>query len=300
MKGLTKEVQIALVAIVGVVILFFGLQFLKGLSFFTTEDTYYVEFDNTSGLTVTSAILANGYKVGSVSDIKFGYGSGEKTVVTINVNNKMVIPQGTTAEIESDMLGNTTINLSLGDDATARIMPGDTLTGSKKSGMLGKVGEMVPQIEKMLPKLDSIMGSLNTLLADPALANSLHNVEGITANLTRTTRELNTLMATVNKDLPELMTHTTNTMANAERMTTNMAEIDFASTMKKVDATLNNVHLMTESLNNKQGSLGLLMHDPGLYNNLTSTMASADSLLRDLKAHPKRYVHFSLFGKKEK
>ena len=90
------------------------------------------------------------------------------------------------------------------------------------------------------------------------------------------------------------------TMANAETLTSNLATIDVAGTMAKVDATLSNVQELTNALNNKEGSLGLLMHDPGLYNNLNATMAHADSLVIDLKSHPKRYVHFSVFGKKDK
>ena len=89
-------------------------------------------------------------------------------------------------------------------------------------------------------------------------------------------------------------------MTNAETVTSNLAAIDVAGTMAKVDATLANVEKLTTTLNSKEGTVGLLLHDPGLYNNMTSTMESADSLLMDLKAHPKRYVHFSIFGKKDK
>ncbi len=300
MKGFSKELQIALVAIIGVVILFFGLQFLKGIDSLSESNTYHIEFDDIKGLSSSSAIFVSGYKVGSVHNIDFGYGNGKKTVVSVGVDKEMRIPKGTTAEIESDMLGNTTINLILGENIADLTSPGDTLQGNKNAGMLGKVGAMVPQIEKMMPKLDSILGSLNTLLADPALANSLHNVEGITTNLTQTTRELNTLMASVNKDLPSLMEHTKNTMAHADTITTQLASLDLVATFESVYATLSNVQAMTESLCKGEGSLGLLLNDDALYNNLSSTMASADSLLRDLKANPKRYVHFSLFGKKAK
>ncbi len=300
MKHITKEVQIACVAITGIVILFFGLQFLKGLSIFTSEHTYYVEFEDISGLTTSAPVYANGYQIGGVKAIAFNYGSEESIVAAISVDKNMRIPKGTKAKIDSDMLGNIKVNLVLGDDRTTLVSPGDTLSGSKDAGTLDKVGAMVPTIEKMLPKLDSIMGSLNALLADPALSNSLHNVETLTGDLTRTTKELNTLMGTLNKDMPTLMKHTTSTMANADKMSSNLADVDFASTISKVDATLANVEAITESLNNKRGTLGLMIHDPGLYNNLNATMSSADSLLRDLKSHPKRYVHFSLFGKKDK
>ncbi len=299
MKHFTQEIKIALVAIAGVVILFFGLQFLKGLSIFSTEDTYYIEFDDVSGLSSSSAILADGYKVGTVKSITFGYGTGVKSIAKIGIDQQMRIPKGSTAEIKSDMLGNTTVNLLLANNPRERVEAGDTISGQRNAGMLAKAGELIPQVEKIMPKLDSILGSLNTLLADPALANSLHNVEGITTNLSKATGDLKTMMATVNKELPELMAHTSNTMKNTDKMTSELAQVDLKATADKLDATLSNVHKLTEALQSKDGTLGLLLNDTELYNNLASTMASADSLLRDLKAHPKRYVHFSVFGKKD-
>ena len=173
--------------------------------------------------------------------------------------------------------------------------------------MMGKVAALVPTIEKMLPKMDSILTSVNALMADPALAQSLHNVRDITQNLTTTTRDLNTLMATVNGRMPGIMNKADaalakagTTLDNTSTLTANLAAVDVAGTMQQVNNTLANVQQITEKLNSKQGTLGLLMNDPALYNNLNATMISADSLLTNLKAHPKRYVHFSLFGKKDK
>ena len=107
-------------------------------------------------------------------------------------------------------------------------------------------------------------------------------------------------MAQLNHDVPGMMTKANNVLDNTEQLTGNLNQIDLAATMAKVDATLDNVHQMTVALNSDKGTLGLLMNDRSLYNNLTATAASADSLLTDLKAHPKRYVHFSIFGKKDK
>ena len=152
----------------------------------------------------------------------------------------------------------------------------------------------------MLPKLDSILGSLNTLLADPALAQSLHNVQTITGNLTTSTAELNKLMASLNKGVPVMMAKADGVLDNTNKLTSNLAALDIQTTMRQVDQTINNVQELTAKLNSNNGTLGLLMNDASLYNNLNSTMCSADSLLTNLRQHPKRYVHFSLFGKKDK
>ena len=144
------------------------------------------------------------------------------------------------------------------------------------------------------------MASVNALLADPALSHSLHNIEGITAGLSTTAAELNTLTVSLNRQLPSIMGKADGVMANADTLTRNLNDLDLAATMAKVDQTLKNVEQMTAKLNSNEGTLGLLMRDPGLYNNLNATMMHADSLMIDLKSHPKRYVHFSVFGKKDK
>ncbi len=300
MKFFNREVQIALVAIVGVVVLFFGLQFLKGLSLFSDEDVYYVSFDDISGLSASSAVYADGYKVGVVKDIVYDYGRRGNIVAEIGLDKNLRLPKGSTAEIESDMLGNVKINLMLANNPVERVAVGDTIRGGKASGMLGKAADMIPTIERMLPKLDSIMARLNVLLADPAVENSLHNVDEITSNLTTTTAQLNTLVAGLNKRVPGMMAKADGILDNTGRLTKNLSELDVAATMARVDATLENVRQMTDKLNSNEGTLGLLMRDPSLYNNLNSTVKSADSLMIDLRQHPKRYVHFSVFGRKDK
>lgn len=300
MKYFTKEVQIALVAIIGIVILFFGLKFLKGLSVFSTADTYYAEFYDISGLTKSCPIYANGFQVGSVSGIDYDYAKQGHIKAALDLDKAMHLPVGTRAEIESDLMGNVKVNLVMPSEAEGNVAVGGTISGGKALGALGKAGDMMPQIERMLPKLDSIMASLNAILADPAIKNTLHNADKISGDLTETTRQLNALMAEVNGKMPALMDKADATLDNASKVAKNLSDLDVAATLAKVDATLDNVHEMTEKLNSNEGTLGLLMRDPGLYDNITATMRDADSLVIDLKAHPKRYVHFSLFGRKDK
>jgi phospholipid/cholesterol/gamma-HCH transport system substrate-binding protein len=155
----------------------------------------------------------------------------------------------------------------------------------------------MPKVEQLLPKMDSILSSLNKLLADPALTQTLHNAEQITANLNVTTHELNKLMK---NELPTITGNLTSISENINTITTNLKEVDYASTMKRIDSTLANIQTLTNKLNSKDNTIGLLFNDPTLYQNLSATTANASSLLEDLKAHPKRYVHFSIFGKKDK
>lgn len=297
---ITKEIKIALVAIVSIVLLFFGMNFLKGMTLFSSGNSYYITFKDISGLSSSSPIFANGYRVGVVKDVSFDYENNGDVVVEFMVDDDLQIPRGSTAEIVSDLMGNVKMNLLLADNPRDFVAMGDTIMGVINSGMLGKAKDMIPVIEKMLPKLDSILVNINMLLSDPNIGRTLGNVQKTTENLTVTTQQLNALMANVNKDVPGLMGKASGLLDNANNLTANLAAVDVASTVAKVDQTLANVQQLTSKLNNNKGTLGLLMNDETLYNNLTNTVLSADSLLINLREHPKRYVHFSLFGKKDK
>ena len=300
MKFFTKEVKIAIVTIIGIVVLFYGLQFLKGLSVFANDDNYYVKFTDVSGVSASTPVYANGYKVGVVESVVFDYSARGNIVAVMGLDKKMRLPRGSRAEISSDLLGNIKINLLLGDDPINMIEKGDTIPGSAEMGMMGKIGKLMPTIEAMMPKLDSILTSLNMLLADPALAQTLHNVEGMTSNLNATSSELRTLSASLNREMPQMMQKANGVLDNTQQLTGNLAAIDVASMTASINQTLANVNEMTSKLNSNEGTLGLLMRDASLYNHLNATVVSADSLLVDLKAHPKRYVHFSIFGSKTK
>lgn len=297
---LTKEIKIALVAIVGILIMYFGINFLKGMNLFSTNNAYYMTFDDIQGLGASTPIYADGYKVGTVDGLEYDYKENGPIKVKVDIIKDLRIPQGSKAEIVKDLMGNLQVNLLLANNPRERVEPGGIIPGAVNGGMMDKAASLVPVVEKMLPKLDSILTSVNALLADPALAASLHNVETITSNLTVSTRELNTLMAGLNKQVPGMIGKANGVLDNTNRLTANLASLDVQGTLNKVNQTLESAHQFTEKLNSNQGSLGLLMNDTKLYDNLTSTMSHADSLVIDLKAHPKRYVHFSVFGRKDK
>ena len=296
----SKEIKIALVAIVGILVLFFGMKFLKGVQFFSNDHVYYVSFSDISGLSTSSPIYANGFKVGSVKSIDYDYDKPGEIIAAVGLDKKLQVPNGSRAEIESDLLGNVRVNLLLGEASSGIIPVGGKIPGEIYSGALNKAAQMIPQIEKILPKLDSILTNLNTLTADPAIAQSLHNVQHITNDLTTTTAQLNNLLASLNKEVPGMITRANTVLDQSGQLATNLAAVNVEATMSKVEQTLENLHQFTDKLNNNSGSLGLLMNDKSLYNNLNSTIAHADSLMVNIREHPKRYVHFSVFGKKDK
>lgn len=293
-----KEFTIGIAAIAALLILFIGINYLKGINMFKSESYYYVDYTNVNGLALSSPVYTNGFKVGLVRDIQYNFNKPGHIIVGIEMDDNIKIPQGSKAELITEMLGTVKMNLIMNYDEENTIAPGDTIEGYANNGIMAKAEEeLLPQMEKMMPKLDSILSSLNKILADPALGNTIKNAEKLTASLSQTSNHLEKLMS---NDIPALTSNVTTITEDLKVISGNLKGIDYAETFNKIDQTLKNVYALTDKLNNKDNTIGLLLNDPELYNNLNATSANAASLLKDLQEHPKRYVHFSLFGKKDK
>lgn len=292
-----KEVKIGLAGVAALMILFFGIKFLKGANLFSSSSTYYIRFSNAKALSKNSTVYADGYNVGTVSDIIYDYDHPGQVLVEISTARDLRIPRGSSASLDEAMLGGCTLNMLLATNPREAYQPGDTILGSDAGGLMAKAADLMPKVDQVLARVDTLLATLNTLAADPNLPLILQNAQAITANLNESSVELKRLLA---HDVPA-MTHTFNQAGeNVVTLTQNLNNLDLQATMDSVNCTIGNVNRMVSQMQSSEGTLGLLMKDPGLYNNLNHTVQSADSLLTDLKAHPKRYVHFSAFGKKEK
>ncbi|TWV15573.1 MCE family protein [Bacteroidaceae bacterium HV4-6-C5C] len=297
MKYLTKEVKIGIAGIIALFVLIYGINYLKGIYLFKPSNYYYVKFENINGLTKSSPVFADGYRVGIVRNLYYDYSQTRKVIAEIDVDPELRIPFGSTAELASELMGTVKMNLLLANNPRQKYEPGDTLQGNLNNGMMDKVNAMMPQVEKMLPKLDSILASLNTILSDPAIPTTLHSMQRSMADMEVTSRQLRSLMST---DVPQFTKKMNVIGDNFVTVSNNLKEVDYKATFAKIDSTLANVKMITDNLNRKDNTIGLLLNDPSLYQNLNATTINAASLLEDLKTNPKRYVHFSLFGKKNK
>lgn len=296
MKFLTREVKIGLTGIIALAALFVGLNFLKGINLFKSSNSYYIEFADIKGLAKSGPVFANGYRIGVVHNIEYNYQNPGHVVVEISVDDNMRLPKGTEAKLVTAMLGGCDLHLTLPTQAQESYAPGDTLKGTDSDGLMDKAEAMLPQVEQIVSKVDTLISTLNTLAANPNLAAIMSNANEITANLSASSRQLNALLR---NDMPQLTGKMNRIGDNVVTLTDNLNQLDLQGTLAKVDTTLNYVQLMTEKMNRKDNTLGLLLNDSTLYNNLSNTAGSANNLLIDLKEHPKRYVHFSLFGRKE-
>lgn len=298
MKYFTKEVRIGLAGLVALFMLIYGINYLKGINMFKPSSYYYVEYTNINGLAKSSPVFADGFRVGIVRDIYYNYNSPGHVTVEVELDTDMRIPKGSTAELVTEMLGTVKMNILLANNPRERYQVGDTIPGTLNNGIMEAVTQtLMPQMEKMLPRLDSILVSLNQILGDPNIPGTLKSVRGTAANLEVATAQLNVLLK---KDVPQLTGKLNQIGDNFIAISDNLKGIDYASTFNKVDSTMNNLKILTGQLTREDNSLGLLLNDRALYDNLSATGANAAALLEDLKAHPKRYVHFSLFGKKDK
>lgn len=306
MFKITREIKIALTAIAAGILLFVGINFLKGINIFESSNSYYVKFKDIKGLTVSNAVYANGYPVGIVRDIDYNYSDNDGVVVRIELDQNMSVPKGTTAELEVALMGGVTMNLLLGANPTAVVAPFDTISGGLHQGAMEQASTMLPQVQQMLPKIDSILTNLNRLTATAELQQTIVNAAEITEHLKHTTARLDGLMA---KDVPLMMANLNRTAGNAATLSGNLAKVDVDGTMQNVNGTLQDVRHMTgqltnvmsdmqQKLNSKDNNLGAFLHDRALYDRLNQAVLNADSLLYDVRKAPKRYVHFSIFGRK--
>lgn len=296
MKYFTKEVKIGIAGIVSLCMLVYGINYLKGKNLFKPSSYFYVKYKDIQGLAKSSPVFADGYRIGIVSDIYYDYQHPGNVTVEVELDNEMRIPKGTHAELVTEMLGTVKMNIILAVNQNEAYAIGDTIPGTVNNGLMEAVTKSImPQMEKMLPKLDSIMTSLNKIAADPNIPATLKSVRTTADNLAETTTQLRGMMK---NDVPQITKKINQIGDNFVEVSNNLKGIDYASTFRKIDLTMDNVKMVTEKLNRKDNSLGLLLNDSSLYRNLSNTGANASLLLQDLKANPKRYVHFSVFGRK--
>ncbi|MCQ2222286.1 MAG: MlaD family protein [Bacteroidaceae bacterium] len=296
MKYFTKEVKIGIAGIIALAILYFGISFLKGISF-SPSHNYYITFKNAKGLAASSPVYADGYQIGIVRNINYNFNEPGKVTVEISVDDDVRVPVGSTATLAEGMLGGCTLNMTLGTNPKEVIAAGDTIIGSENDGLLSKAAEMLPQVSTVIEHVDSLITTLNQVVSDPNIGKVIGNAEHITANLDNGTRQLNSLLK---NELPQMMRTFDDAGKNISALTSNIAQLDMQQTLNQVNQTIQNVQDLINWIEDPNGNVGLLLKDTAIYQNLNTTISSANKLLIDLQAHPKRYVHFSIFGKKDK
>lgn len=292
-----KEIIIGSCVILALAVLYFGIEYLKGVNLFKPANYYSAMYTDVAGLQKSAPVTLNGLKVGQVSSIGYEYKNPGHVLVEMSLDKELRIPSGSKAVIEQDLLGTATVVLHM-SDATEYQPVGSRLEGETATGLMGTVSQqLMPSISAIFPKIDTLLTSVNALAANPALAASVTRLDDITLNIDRTIRQLNAAVAT----LPATASNINTVSANLTTMTDDLSQftgkinaIPVDSLADNLTALSANLRQLSTELNNPNSTLGALTHDRELYNNLNAAAASLDSLLIDVKRNPKRYISIKL------
>lgn len=292
-----KEIIIGSCVILALAVLYFGIEYLKGVNLFKPANYYSAMYTDVAGLQKSAPVTLNGLKVGQVSSIGYEYKNPGHVLVEMSLDKELRIPSGSKAVIEQDLLGTATVVLHM-SDATEYQPVGSRLEGETATGLMGTVSQqLMPSVSAIFPKIDTLLTSVNALAANPALAASVTRLDDITLNIDRTIRQLNAAVAT----LPATASNINTVSANLTTMTDDLSQftgkinaIPVDSLADNLTALSANLRQLSTELNNPNSTLGALTHDRELYNNLNAAAASLDSLLIDVKRNPKRYISIKL------
>lgn len=297
-KIFRKEVLIGVLAIVALLILFFGINFLKGFNIFKAANYYYASYTNVEGLTQSAPVTLNGFKIGIVREIRYDYDNSGHVLVEISLDKELKMPVGTEALVSTDLLGTASITLRMGDTANGFYAPGDTIPSGKVAGMMDAVSQnIMPTVTNIFPKIDTLLTSLNTIASDPALVASVQRLDALTRELDGTIRSLHVVINNLQPVTTDVQTITGNvgTMTgDLAAITGTLREAPLDSLVISLQGTMANLETLTAELNNPNGSFGKIAKDPALYDNLNHTISSLDSLFIDIKKNPKRYISIKL------
>lgn len=291
----SRELWVGILGIAAICTVYFLINFFKGVEVFDDTDKYKIEFTDIGEITNSAPVYINGCKVGNVSNIEHDFNTNRAVYVTVSIDKGLRLPEGSYAEIHNKLMGGSTISLILGEGEGA-IAPGSTIKGILDAGALGEAGNIIPKVEAIIPKVDSVLTSLNGILSNPAINNTLSNIESLTAQLNTTSSQINNLVA---NNIPDATDKLIQLEDDLLKISKELNEINFQEIVGSLEASLNNIQQVTAALNEGEGTAGMLLKNTELYDRLNDVCDTAISLLEDLKANPKRYVHFSVFGKKD-
>lgn len=298
-KVFTKEFTIGLCVIVALLILFLGIDYLKGINFMKPSNFYYVEYTNVAGLEITAPVTIDGYQVGQVREIEFDYQNSGPVKVVLSLDSKLKVPEDSYASIVSGLLNGASIDLHLGK-SKKMIEVGGTIKSEIAPDMMSAISnDLMPKIGNILPQIDSLLAAVNRLVSDPALTNTVRNLDGISTNLLDAT---DGLKGTLKSDVPAILGSTRSFTHNLDTISTDLTllsaqlrSLPIAATVENVNELTANLMEFSKRLNSDKSTLGKLNSDPELYNRINRVAADVDSLLVDLKRNPKRYISIKLF-----
>lgn len=286
----SRNLIIGVSFLIALVLLYFGVNFLKGTNILKKQNTYVVLFDDVTGLYPSSPVYVNGYQIGLVNAIRMHSSDPIQFAVDINLEGDYRIPKGSYFEFGSDLLGASTVSLVANKNVSDLLVPGDTLYGRQRQGMMNSVTNVAPKADSILTHIDSVVLTLNKLLTNPIWEQSLTGIGSTVTQLDQSSKNLNAIMASIRKDLPDI-TQNLNVISNdLKDVTTELNSLEIQKTFNSIDNTVENLKILSEKLNSTDNSIGKLTNNSQLHDSLTNTIHTATKLLEDIRENPKRYL----------
>ncbi len=303
---LNKEVKIGIIVTLILISAFWGINFLKGKNLFTTSRQYYAIFTNIGGLQKSSTVSSNGFTIGQVSDVKFLDGNTNKILVEISINRKFKIPKNSIVEIySSDFMGTKAANLIIGN-STVYAKNNDTLASRFEGDLNTLVSKNLMPIkdktENLLVSIDSLVKGLNQTLNPETQRNikiSIAALEDIIVSEKTKIASILFSLESVSENLEDDNHAINNIIHNVSSITDSISKSDLKKVINETQNTIMQTNAILTKINSGKGSIGKFVNSDSLYDNLNKTLHDLDSLVTDLTNHPKRYVHFSVFGSKK-
>lgn len=318
---LSRELKIGITAIITIIAFVLGFNYLKGTDLLNKHRTFYVKYKNVSGLMKGNAVTSSGLTIGQVDDIYFSKNSNSEVIVELIISNDLEIPNNSFARLlSSDLLGSKVIEIGLGNSTTF-LSAGDTIKSDIAMSLQEEVNQMVQPILKkagsMMSSIDSVITSVGYILDSKTrnnLVNSVESLKNTLANIESTTYSVDTLMTSEKMRMSLILANVesittnlrknndalTSIISNAAKISDTIAKFNLSSTLTNLERSINNLTATSDKISKGEGNIGLLLNDEKLYNELESSSRQLDMLLEDIRLNPKRYVHFSIFGKTSK
>ncbi|WP_046744623.1 MlaD family protein [Kordia zhangzhouensis] len=303
---ISREIKTALLAIIALVLFYFGVSYLMSSSVLSTDRIFYAKYNNVGGIVPATRVMINGFQVGKVQDIQL-QPTGQ-SVVTLALNHDFKFSKNSTIQLqENGFIGAKTLAILVKQDGASFAVSGDTLQAATQPGMIDEFKkQLIPlqsKIERMLVSADSLLTSVNMILNEESrnnIKNSIRDLNTTVANFKQASGTFNSLIATNKEKLDNTFANVDNISANLSKVSDSLAAIEVNKTIKQLQSTISDFDKIIAGIKNGEGSVGKLLKDEELYDNLSGASLQLEQLLEDMKLNPKRYVHFSLFGKRPK
>ena len=305
---ITKEIKTAILVLSGILLFIFIFNYLKGENLLSSSRKITAIYDNVEGLIPSAAVTINGHKIGKVQDITFTEDGSGKLEVLMLIDSNFKFSKNSTAELyESGLIGGKAIAIVPANDGAENVISGDVLRSEIKPGLTDLVNQRLTplqqKIEKVMESTDVLLANINSVLDEKTKSNirgSFSQLEQTIASFESTSNALNALLQDNKTSITTTLDNFSNISENLFEVSSNLAEADLKQTINGLQSTISNFDQLLKNIEKGEGSIGKLMKDEGLYNNLEGALGQMEALLEDMKLNPKRYVHFSLFGKKPK